>query len=262
MPTRYLKPGIRDSEAIDQLSPLAEVLFYRLLVTVDDYGRYDGRPAMIKAQCFPIRDKVTAKNCEDLLSELQRSGLVLLYSVDGKPYLQVCKWENIPRSAKSKFPEYAGDCANLHTDVCESHTVLPVTETETKTETKTDKRSRTLAPPEGVSVELWQDFLAIRKEKRAPLTASALEGIRSEAEKAGWSLAEALQECCTRGWQSFKAKWVTNPDRQSAAPTFAQQDEMARRRKWEEMTGRKWPEGTGEFIEIDAVDVLKIGGGR
>jgi len=71
MPTRYLKPGIRDSEAIDALSPLTEVFYYRLLVTVDDFGRFDARPAMIKAQCFPIRDSVNAKSCALMLSELQ-----------------------------------------------------------------------------------------------------------------------------------------------------------------------------------------------
>ena len=56
MPTRYLKAGIRDSETIDRLSSAAEVLYYRLLVTVDDFGRYDARPAMLKAACFPIKE--------------------------------------------------------------------------------------------------------------------------------------------------------------------------------------------------------------
>ena len=39
MPTRYLKPGIRDSESIEKLSHIAEILYYRLIVTVDDFGR-------------------------------------------------------------------------------------------------------------------------------------------------------------------------------------------------------------------------------
>jgi hypothetical protein len=71
MPTRYLKAGIRDSESIDNLSPQAENLFYRLLVSVDDYGRFDARPAMIKANCFPIKDFVSINKCKDLLEELE-----------------------------------------------------------------------------------------------------------------------------------------------------------------------------------------------
>ena len=59
MPTRYLKPGIRDSERIEAIaSPDAEILFYRLLVSVDDFGRTDARPLMVKfssarAVCAP-----------------------------------------------------------------------------------------------------------------------------------------------------------------------------------------------------------------
>lgn len=89
MPTRYLKAGIRDSELIDSLSPLAETFYYRLLVTVDDFGRFDARPAMIKAQCFPIKESVTVKNCSDMLKELADSGLIDIYEVDGKSVLQI-----------------------------------------------------------------------------------------------------------------------------------------------------------------------------
>lgn len=62
--------------------------------------------------------------------------------------------------------------------------------------------------PEDVSEGIWKDFVALRKKKRSPLTATALEGIRREADKAGWALQRALAECCARGWQGFKADWV------------------------------------------------------
>lgn len=62
--------------------------------------------------------------------------------------------------------------------------------------------------PDGVSETVWSDFLSIRKAKRAPLTQTALEAIQREADKAGLSLQQALQVCCARGWQGFKAEWV------------------------------------------------------
>lgn len=62
--------------------------------------------------------------------------------------------------------------------------------------------------PDDVSLDVWEGFLAIRKAKKAPLSAAALEGINREAVKAGVSLQEALQECCLRGWQGFRAEWV------------------------------------------------------
>ena len=43
MPNRILKESICRSEEIDSLSWFEEVLFYRLIVICDDFGRYDGR---------------------------------------------------------------------------------------------------------------------------------------------------------------------------------------------------------------------------
>lgn len=59
----------------------------------------------------------------------------------------------------------------------------------------------------GVSQQIASDFLAIRKAKRAPLTATALDGIKREAGKAGITLEDALRVCVERGWQAFKAEW-------------------------------------------------------
>lgn len=131
MPTRYLKPGIRDSERLEAVSPLAECLFYRLLVTVDDFGRYDARPAMLKSACFPVRESMTAAHCAELLDELAAADLVALYSVDGKPCLQLQRWDSQPRAKVSKYPGPEDDRAQMHATACKPRTVLPETETET-----------------------------------------------------------------------------------------------------------------------------------
>jgi hypothetical protein len=67
--------------------------------------------------------------------------------------------------------------------------------------------------PEDVSIGCWEDFLAHRKSKRAIVTDRVIKRIREEANKAGWSLEEALNECVDRGWQGFKAEWVSKRDR-------------------------------------------------
>lgn len=64
-----------------------------------------------------------------------------------------------------------------------------------------------VACPSDVPAEVFADFLTIRKAKRAPLTATALAGIRREADKAGVSLEQALTVCCERGWVGFRADW-------------------------------------------------------
>lgn len=262
MPIRYLKPGVRDSEAIDALTPLAENLFYRLLVTVDDFGRYDARPAMIKSHCFPIKDGVTIRKCEELLAELMAAGLIALYSVDAKPFLQMLKWDNVPRAKESKFPACEDTCAQMYADAQHAHANAPLTETETETETETQTgtetvkqpRSRaaasTVSKPEGLSDSVWSDFLSIRKAKRAPLTQTALDGIDREAAKAGMTLADALAECCSRGWQGFKAEWVAN---RPNAQRQTIHDE--RKATLDALTGRSTSNGQPYTIDAEATRV-------
>lgn len=72
-------------------------------------------------------------------------------------------------------------------------------------------RSRVLPVqrPDEVPEEIWSAWLTIRKAKRAPLTEGAMEIIRQEAAKANYSLVAAIRECVARGWQGFKASWLT-----------------------------------------------------
>lgn len=133
---------------------------------------------------------------------------------------------------------------------------LTRTITNTKTNTPSDegvarkRAARTPARPDDVPESVWQDFQAIRKAKRAPLTDTALEGIRREAAKAGLGLGDAIAYCCEAGWQGFNAGWYADrtagsaPARAltSAQKSFAQQEREVGWARWEEMTGRQHPD--------------------
>ena len=80
----------------------------------------------------------------------------------------------------------------------------------TLTGNKGGKRVKLAAKPDDVTDDVWADFQSARRQKRAPVTETALKGIAREATKAGWSLNDALRECCERGWQGFKAEWVNS----------------------------------------------------
>jgi len=62
--------------------------------------------------------------------------------------------------------------------------------------------------PDGVSDSVWQDFVKLRKAKKAAITETAIKGIEREARKAGVSLQAAIETCCERGWAGFKAEWM------------------------------------------------------
>lgn len=77
----------------------------------------------------------------------------------------------------------------------------------TTKEVKNLRKKESIIRPDLVGEDVWEDFLALRKKKSAPVTKTVIDGITKEANKAGMSLNDALAECCVRGWQSFKADW-------------------------------------------------------
>ncbi len=128
MPNRMLKEGIKRSAQIDQLSWFEEVVFYRLLVTADDFGCVDGRPVLLKNDLFPTKENVTKKAVEDAISHLASVGLLCKYTVSGTPYLFFPTWEKHQRlrAKKRKYPAPPDDIVrqafdNHMTDTCLSN---------------------------------------------------------------------------------------------------------------------------------------------
>jgi len=118
MPNRIIKDSIRTSPTIDGLSMAEEVFFYRLMVSCDDFGRFDGRFPILRAACFPLRlDTISDGDISDWLWRLAESGLVSVYSVKGQPYIQLTTWEKHQqiRAQRSKFP--SPDCADPTPDI-------------------------------------------------------------------------------------------------------------------------------------------------
>jgi len=105
MPNRIIKESICTSESIDQLKPFEEIVFYRLIVNCDDYGRLDARPAILKARLFPLKD-IRKEQISDALLQLSLAGIVSLYVNNDRPYLQLTSWDRHQqiRSKKSKYP--------------------------------------------------------------------------------------------------------------------------------------------------------------
>ena len=70
----------------------------------------------------------------------------------------------------------------------------------------------------GIDGQLAQDYIALRKSHRAPITQTALKGIEREANNAGLSLEQALTICCERGWRGFRAEWLHSDRGNHPAP--------------------------------------------
>lgn len=73
---------------------------------------------------------------------------------------------------------------------------------------KKEVKTQSLQKPEELTDEFWQDFLAYRKQKKAPVTERVVSLLRKEAKTAGWKLEEVINEMMVRNWTGFKADWV------------------------------------------------------
>lgn len=102
MPNRILRDWT-DSEAVNQLSWQAEVFFVRLIMKVDDYGRYPAGPKFLRSLLFPIRDDLRDADMTRLLAECEKAGLIAVYTQTGKSFLEIVNFGQRARS-RSKYP--------------------------------------------------------------------------------------------------------------------------------------------------------------
>lgn len=72
---------------------------------------------------------------------------------------------------------------------------------------------------DGVERQHAKDWLKVRRAKRAPLTPTAWDDIKSEAAKAGITPAEAVRVSATNSWQGFRASWLEKSGNPRAGPT-------------------------------------------
>jgi hypothetical protein len=137
VPNRILREGILTSERVDKLAAQAEVFYRRLMSVVDDFGRFDGRIAMLRASLYPLRiDVVREADISHWLAEVQSAGLIALYAVDGKPYIQLQDFRQQVRATHSKYPPPPENAKHLRSS-CAAGAKRVRTKTYAQTETET-----------------------------------------------------------------------------------------------------------------------------
>ena len=138
MPNRILKESVKTSSEIDKLTWFEEVVFYRLMVSVDDYGCFDGRVIVIKNELFPTKENVTTKAVSDAIDKLERVKLLSRYEANGKPYIHLTTWEEHQRirNKHRKYPCPTFDSNSLTNDRQLTASCQLESESESKSESE------------------------------------------------------------------------------------------------------------------------------
>ena len=238
------------------LEPIEDLIYRRLLDLYYLHERPLSQDATAVAKQIGLRDM--AEQVHDILSEFfdrtpdgYRSA-----RADREIAHYHSKIEQASRAGKASAERRFNARS---TDVQPTNNQEPITnKQETSKEKESRKRSPPVPKPEDVDQQTWDDWLALRKAKKAPVTQTVLNQAKSEASKAGMTLDDFLTVWCARGSQGLQADWLKPHEKaQSQALSFAQQDELARRARWKEMTGEDWPSNDGamDYIDVDTVRI-------
>lgn len=127
MPERILRDWT-DSEKFDALSSGAETLFTRLVMKVDDYGRFSRDPVNVRGACFPRVENLRANTVDAWLKELSDHHLILCYQVGSKPLLAIINFRQRLRvpPPKPKFPPPDGKLMEFRPDDGDWRESMPV----------------------------------------------------------------------------------------------------------------------------------------
>ena len=115
VPNRILREGIIDSRTMNSMTEEAEFYYRRLISIVDDFGRVEADPEMLRVKCFPRRlEQWPVARLESAMAETSKCRtdddlpLVSYYRVGPKSYLQVNNFGQRLRAEKSKYPPPGG----------------------------------------------------------------------------------------------------------------------------------------------------------
>lgn len=214
MPNRIIKESICTSDTLSGLNDFQENFFFRLIVSVDDFGRLDARPSILKAKLYPLRDRLTLRDVESALRALADAGCVEVYEVDGKPYLRLPTWEvhQRVRNKRSKYPA-PGDGNPLTIDsksqanaaVIQSNpNPNPNPESEDSAEHASGSPPVILLPLNdgtdyAVTEEQCQEWAGLYP---------AVDVIQQLREMRGWLNSNPTKRKTIRGIQSFVTRWL------------------------------------------------------
>lgn len=98
-----MKPEFWTDETLAECSTSARLLFIATWNFADDHGNLERSARQLKAQAFPY-DSI---DCEPLVVELLKVGVLVEYDVDGKKYLHIkgfSRHQKVEKPAKPRYP--------------------------------------------------------------------------------------------------------------------------------------------------------------
>lgn len=181
---------------------------------------FNGSPLNIERGCFVMSIGNAVKDTGLSIQNIRTAIKILeSHKMIEKSTSEVTKQATIIRVIKFDTYQQTKDEANrVSNEVLTMSQQGPnkvlTTDNNVKKVEKVNKKD--IDKPENVTDQTWSDFLVHRKDKKAPITQTVINGFTKQSGLAGMSLENAIIESINRGWRGFKAEWMENkPSKES-----------------------------------------------
>ena len=275
---RSIKPEFRTSLTVTGWPRDIRLFFVLLWGYLDDQGRGVDEPRLIKADCFPLDDDVTAAVVDEWIDVIAKAGTVVRYKARGHRYLCVPGWAEHqrtqhPKASRIPAPE-AGEIVpddsmipedppeSLMRDSGEVHDSLipeqgagsreqgdgagektsPSTDADAPDDQKTPGPDRNDRDDVKGLCRLLADLMVENGCKRPPITKDWLDNARLMIDKDGRDPAKAATLI---RWAQGNSFWRGNIQ---SMPTFRTQYDQLRLKaleQWEKQQNGSHPNGNG-----------------
>jgi hypothetical protein len=216
VPNRIVREAILTSERVASLAWPEEVFYRRLMSIVDDYGRSEANPQLLRSKCYPLQtDTVRAADISRWMAACQKAGLILGYEVAGKQYLELQNFGQQQRSA-SKCPAPPADASKCNQPPADAHLDVSVSVSEDVGVSRASaapaprgKRTPKTGLPEDFGVS--EAVKAWAAEKGYGQLQEHLEAFKRKATANGYAYANwdaAFMEAIREDWAKLRGKTV------------------------------------------------------
>lgn len=267
--SRNIKPGFFTNDVLGELPALTRLLFAGIWTICDREGRLEDRPKKIRAEVLPY----DTCDADAMLQELHDAGFIRRYMAAGKQVIQVLAWAEHQnphmKEAASTLPALdEHQTSTVQTDdkqqpIPERAGLIPSPlipdslNSDSKEEESPRKRVPPFTRPDDVAEQVWNDWVQLRKTKRATVSATVIDEARTEAAKAGLSLERFLAVWCARGSQGLQAEWLKTHERSAPAATGETVYQRSMRERMQQFApgvAAKTP-SINNVIELETLDV-------
>lgn len=250
MRARNIKPSFFRNELLAEVTPDVRLLFIGLWCMADREGRVENRPTRIKLEIAPLDSINVASAIKELEEKgfiktyvadeksviqiinflkhqnphsTERDSLlpdesgsyVVNKRNNNKSITGEYELKNSPLTVKRQLINSSDEVKQLSHNALNPESLILNDESK-DIGSSDDKPVRFSAKQflidRGVDPKLTDEYLSVRKAKKATNTETAFVAIEKEVEKAGITFQQAITRCVIKSWSGFKASWPYDED--------------------------------------------------